>query len=189
MQNDATKRKNISRRVFGLLSFAIVLIFVNSPIFANNEGTGHWWNEVSDSEKFAYVVGFVEGFNSLSGLLSFYVLYNDLDFAELGRMDDKQLAELNALWAQRANEFSQMKRCVDEISSERVKYDLDQYYSPLATIELPIADAIRILHIEPFMIPEWMLDDRINELKTLSDERYEYLKKIYLEEKQRREQN
>ena len=37
MQNDATKRKNISRRVFGLLSFAIVLIFVNSPVFEIRE--------------------------------------------------------------------------------------------------------------------------------------------------------
>ena len=82
-----------------------------------------------------------------------------------------------------------MKRYVDEISSERVKYDLDQYYKPLITRELAIAGAIGILHIEPSTIPDWMLDYRIDELKTLSDERYGYLKKMYLEEKQRREQN
>ena len=189
MWKDTTKMKNSVRGVLGLLLFAIVLIFVNSPVSANDERTGYWWNDRDDAEKLAYVAGFVEGFNYLSGLLSFYVLYIDLDFAELGRMDDKQLAELNALQAQRANEFSQMKRYVDEISSERVKYDLDQYYKPLITRELAIAGAIGILHIEPSTIPDWMLDYRIDELKTLSDERYGYLKKMYLEEKQRREQN
>lgn len=189
MRKDATKRRNSVRGVLGLLLFAIVLIFVDSPVSANDERTGYWWNDRDDSEKLAYVAGFVEGFNYLSELLSFYVLYDDRDFAELGRMDDKQLAELNALWAERANEFSQMKRCVDEISSERVKYDLDQYYRPLVTRELAIADAIRILHIEPSMVPDWILNDRIDELGTLSDEQYGYLKKMYLEEKQQREQN
>lgn len=101
-------------------------------------------------------------------------------------LDSKTRTEIIKLYKHWADGFIEMMRCLEEVTGDELKQDLDEYYKADENREISVVTAIRILEIEPRIIPDWMLEQRINELKTLSDERYEYLKKKYFEEKLRR---
>jgi len=155
---------------------------MNIPVTGQDELTGYWWSSSQDSEKLSYIEGIGDGLNFVTTMVAPFV-YTGLHF---GSLSDEEKDGVTELWEQRASEIAKIMKCFRELSDDELKEDLNEYYKADKNREISIGTAIWIIEIEPRVIPDWLLEQRINELKTLPDERYEYLKKKYLEEKLRR---
>lgn len=158
---------------------------MTSPVTGEDERTGYWWEKRSDSDKLSYIAGFADGLNFTTGMVTPWV--------DIGlhpeQLSDTNKDEITELWIQRASEFTQIMKCFGEFSGNELEQDLNGYYKADKNREVSIGTAIWILEIEPRIIPDWLLEQRINELKRSSKGRYDYLKKKYLEEKLRRKKS